>query len=154
MSYWKTSSSGHYRQAGDSVMRTMKKINPEIIFGSITGFGQTGPLRRANTAYDNVIECMSGFMEMTGYSDGIPAASLRSFGRPTAIQASQWRLQSALACYDKKRTGKGRRTRCCLCWIRCLRLSRMQCWHMRLTGKEISRTGNAKPREIVPYDTY
>ena len=23
-----------------------------------------------------------------------------------------------------------------------------------LTGKEISRTGNAKPREIVPYDTY
>ena len=34
-----------------------KEINPEIIFASITGFGQTGPLRK-NTAYDNVIECM------------------------------------------------------------------------------------------------
>ena len=46
-----------------------KEINPGIIFASITGFGQTGPLRK-NTAYDNVIECMCGFMEMTGYPDG------------------------------------------------------------------------------------
>ena len=44
----------------------MKKVNPQIIFASITGFGQTGPLK-TNTAYDNVIECMCGFMEMTGF---------------------------------------------------------------------------------------
>ena len=46
----------------------MKKVNPDIIFASITGFGQTGPLK-TNTAYDNVIECMSGFMEMTGFPE-------------------------------------------------------------------------------------
>ena len=40
MSYWKTSSSGHLT-SWDSVYEEMKKINPEIIFGSITGFGQT-----------------------------------------------------------------------------------------------------------------
>ena len=110
----------------------MKKINPEIIFGSITGFGQTGPLR-ANTAYDNVIECMSGFMEMTGFPEFPPLRSGASVA--DSYTGLTMALAITLACYDKKRTGKGRGSML-LCWIRCLRLSRMQCWHMRLQARK------------------
>ncbi|MCE2603829.1 CoA transferase, partial [Pseudomonas aeruginosa] len=83
-----------------------KEINPEIIFASITGFGQTGPLRK-NTAYDNVIECMCGFMEMTGYPDGEPMRSGTSVG--DSYTGLTMLLGIALACYEKKGTGKGRR---------------------------------------------
>lgn len=127
-----------------------KEINPGIIFASITGFGQTGPLRK-NTAYDNVIECMCGFMEMTGYPDGPATRSGASVG--DSYTGLTMFLAIVLACYDKKRTGKGRR----------LDVSMMDTMFATiedavlaysLTASPISRTGNAKPKEIVPYDVY
>ena len=84
----------------------MKKVNPDIIFASITGFGQTGPLK-TNTAYDNVIECMSGFMEMTGFPEYPPLRSGASVA--DSYTGLTMALAIVLACYDKKRTGKGRR---------------------------------------------
>jgi CoA:oxalate CoA-transferase len=47
------------------------KINPEIIFASISGFGQTGP-RRDQVTYDMVGQAMGGLMSVTGYEDGEP----------------------------------------------------------------------------------
>lgn len=128
----------------------MKKINPEIIFGSITGFGQTGPLR-ANTAYDNVIECMSGFMEMTGFPEFPPLRSGASVA--DSYTDLTMALAITLACYDKKRTGKGRRIDVAMLDTMFATIEDAVLAYA-LTGKEISRTGNAKPREIVPYDTY
>lgn len=128
----------------------MKKVNPEIIFASITGFGQTGPLR-TNTAYDNVIECMCGFMEMTGFPELPPLRSGASVGDSyTGLTMS---LAIALACYDKKRTGKGRRIDVAMLDTMFATIEDAILTYA-LTGNQISRTGNAKPREIVPYDTY
>lgn len=127
-----------------------KEINPEIIFASLTGFGQTGPLRK-NTAYDNVIECMCGFMEMTGYPDGPAMRSGASVG--DSYTGITMFLAIVMACYRKKLTGKGSR----------IDVSMMDTMFASvedavlaysLTGKAISRTGNAKPRETVPYDMY
>ena len=73
-----------------------KEINPEIIFASITGFGQTGPLRK-KTAYDNVVECMCGFMEMTGYPDGPAMRSGASVG--DSYTGLTMFLAIVLACY-------------------------------------------------------
>ncbi|HED23845.1 MAG TPA: CoA transferase [Firmicutes bacterium] len=47
------------------------KINPGIIFASISGFGQTGP-RRDQVTYDMVGQAMGGLMSVTGYEDGEP----------------------------------------------------------------------------------
>lgn len=46
----------------------VKAINPGIIYASITGFGQDGPLRDV-PAYDNVIQAMTGLQDMTGYPE-------------------------------------------------------------------------------------
>lgn len=128
----------------------MKKVNPEIIFASITGFGQTGPLR-TNTAYDNVIECMCGFMEMTGFPEDMPLRSGASVG--DSYTGLTMALAIVLACYDKRRTGKGRRLDVAMLDTMFATIEDAVLAYA-LTGKQISRTGNAKPKEIVPYDAY
>ncbi len=49
----------------------LKEINPGIIFASLSGFGQSGPLK-ALAAYDNVVQSMCGVMDITGYEGGDP----------------------------------------------------------------------------------
>ncbi len=47
------------------------KINPRIIYASISGFGHTGP-RRNDVSYDVVAQAMGGLMSVTGYPGGEP----------------------------------------------------------------------------------
>jgi crotonobetainyl-CoA:carnitine CoA-transferase CaiB-like acyl-CoA transferase len=49
----------------------VKKINPRIIYCSVSGFGQTGPYR-TKKAYDPVIQAMGGAMSVTGIKGGDP----------------------------------------------------------------------------------
>ncbi len=49
----------------------VSKINPRIIYASISGFGQTGP-RRNDVSYDVVAQAMGGLMSVTGYPGGEP----------------------------------------------------------------------------------
>lgn len=49
----------------------VKKVNPSIIFCSISGFGATGPYAKRG-ALDMVIQAMSGLMSVTGEKDGRP----------------------------------------------------------------------------------
>jgi CoA:oxalate CoA-transferase len=55
------------------------KINPRIIYASISGFGQTGP-RRHDVSYDVVAQAMGGLMSVTGYADGEPLKAGISLG--------------------------------------------------------------------------
>lgn len=47
----------------------LKKINPQLIYCAVTGFGQTGPLAY-EPGFDPVIQAMSGLMHVTGATDG------------------------------------------------------------------------------------
>ena len=47
------------------------KINPKLIYCSITGFGQTGPYAH-RAGYDYIIQGMSGLMSITGEPSGQP----------------------------------------------------------------------------------
>jgi len=49
----------------------VSKINPRIIYASISGFGQTGP-RRNDVSYDIVAQAMGGLMSVTGHPDSEP----------------------------------------------------------------------------------
>ena len=55
--------------------------NPRIIYCSITGFGQTGPLA-TRPGYDYLIQAMSGLMSITGQPDGAPGAGPMRVGSP------------------------------------------------------------------------
>src|SRR5690606_36848866 len=49
----------------------LKIVNPTLIYCSMSGFGHTGP-RRTHTAYDQVIQALSGVMMMTGTPEASP----------------------------------------------------------------------------------
>ena len=49
----------------------VSKINPAIIYASVSGFGQTGP-RKDQITYDMVGQAMGGLMSVTGYEDSEP----------------------------------------------------------------------------------
>lgn len=127
-----------------------REINPGIIFASSTGFGQNGPLHR-NTAYDNVIESMCGYMELTGFSENPPLRSRASVA--DSYTGLTMCLAIVLACYRKKCTGEGARIDLAMLDTMFATLDHAILTYA-LTGEEVSRTGNAKPRELVPYDTY
>lgn len=85
---------------------TVADLNEDIIYCSVTGFGQSGPYSEY-PALDVVVQAMSGNASITGPPDGGPYRS----GIPIAdIAGSMYAVQSVLsALYHKERTGEGQR---------------------------------------------
>ena len=81
-----------------------KKINPQIIYASISGFGQTGP-RRNDVCYDVVAQAMGGLMSVTGYPDGEPLKAGCSLGDYMGGYNGSIAILAAL--YHRKMTGEG-----------------------------------------------
>ena len=50
---------------------SLQKLNPRLVYCSITGFGQTGPYAH-RAGYDFIIQGMAGLMSVTGEADGQP----------------------------------------------------------------------------------
>jgi crotonobetainyl-CoA:carnitine CoA-transferase CaiB-like acyl-CoA transferase len=58
---------------------SIRKINPGIIYCSVTGFGQTGPYA-PRAGYDAIFQAMGGLMSVTGHMDGEPGAGPMKVG--------------------------------------------------------------------------
>lgn len=72
---FKTGTLGKYGLDYDS----LRRINPRLIYCSVTGFGQTGPLSH-KPGYDGVFQAMSGLMSATGHPDGSPGGGPLKIG--------------------------------------------------------------------------
>ena len=81
-----------------------RKVKPDIIYCSMTGYGQTGPKARY-PAYDSVIQAACGFMSVTGTPESGPLKS----GPPVVDYAmglaGAFAISSAL--FQRERTGQG-----------------------------------------------
>ena len=83
----------------------LKKINPRLVYGSISGFGQTGPYRERG-GVDQIAQGLGGLMSITGFPEqgpvrvGIPISDLTA-GNLLAFGI-------AMALFDRSRTGQGR----------------------------------------------
>jgi crotonobetainyl-CoA:carnitine CoA-transferase CaiB-like acyl-CoA transferase len=83
---------------------TIAKINPGIIYASMSGFGQTGPYGHKG-GFDIVAQGMSGIMMMTGYPGGRPAKVGIAMND---IASGVTALTGILGAYiGRLRTGKG-----------------------------------------------
>ena len=82
----------------------IKKVNPEIIYASISGFGQTGPYRN-KVAYDAVAQAMGGWTALTGFPDTTPVR----VGPALSDAATGIHAMAAIlaAVIYKQKTGKG-----------------------------------------------
>ena len=58
---------------------SLKKIKPNLIYCSITGFGQNGPYAH-RPGYDFIVQGMGGFMSVTGESEDFPGSSPQKAG--------------------------------------------------------------------------
>lgn len=83
----------------------LKEINPALIYASISGFGQDGPLAD-RPAYDLIVQAMSGVMDITGQRDGPPTAVGESVVDICTGMFAAWGISTAL--FSRERTGKGR----------------------------------------------
>ena len=127
----------------------LKKVNPEIIYSSISGYGQNGPWSNL-AAYDNVIQAMCGMMEMTGFADDVPTKVGPAIG--DNFTGLTMALAITMAYFHKLNTGKGQ----------CLDVAMMDCLFgimespilcKELLNEEITRCGNTDPT-LCPYDVY
>jgi formyl-CoA transferase len=83
---------------------TLSAINPRLIYGSISGFGQTGPYRD-RPGYDQIAQGLGGLMSITG----LPGQGPVRVGIPVAdLTAGIFLAQGILAAIiERERSGRG-----------------------------------------------
>jgi crotonobetainyl-CoA:carnitine CoA-transferase CaiB-like acyl-CoA transferase len=127
----------------------VSKRRPEIVYCSISGFGQTGPYR-SRPGYDVVAQGESGLMDLTGFPDGPPAKVGTSISDiVTGMYATQGILLALLA---RVRSHKGQ-------WVDVSLLDSTvatltyQAQSYLTTGRTPERMGTRHP-SIVPYECF
>jgi crotonobetainyl-CoA:carnitine CoA-transferase CaiB-like acyl-CoA transferase len=83
---------------------TLKAVKPDLIYCSISGYGQTGP-KSALAAYDGAIQAASGMMAITGHPETGPVRTgYMPVDMATALNTA---FAIAAALYRKSVTGQG-----------------------------------------------
>ncbi|MBF6590899.1 MAG: CoA transferase [Ktedonobacterales bacterium] len=120
---------------------------PRLIYCSISGFGQDGPEAR-RSAYDIILQGMSGVTALTGDPDGSP---MRSALPVCDILAGMFATQAILAAlYARERTGRGQWVETTLLGATVAALGNYASSYL-MTGNAPGRVGNQHP-QIAPYD--
>ena len=122
----------------------LSAVNPRLIYGSISGFGQTGPYRD-RPGYDQIAQGMGGLMSITG----LPGQGPVRVGIPVAdLTAGIFLAQGILvALYERERSGKGQ-------WIHTSLLQAMvtmldfQAARWLIDGEIAPQAGNDHPTGI------
>lgn len=123
---------------------TVAKINPRIVYGSIAGFGQSGP-DAARPGVDQIAQGMGGLMSITGE----PGRGPMRVGIPIADLTSGLLLAQAmiLALYNRERTGKGQWVHTSLIEAQIFMLD-FQASRWLMKGEVAKQAGNDHPTSI------
>lgn len=125
------------------------KINPKLIYCSITGFGQTGPYAH-RAGYDYIIQGMSGLMSITGEPNGQP----QKMGvAVTDILTGLYSVTAILsAIIQRDKTGKGQHIDMALLDV-ATAVTANQGMNFLTTGKVPHRIGNGH-QNLAPYQVF
>jgi len=123
---------------------TVAKVNPRIVYGSIAGFGQSGP-DAARPGVDQIAQGMGGLMSITGE----PGRGPMRVGIPIADLTSGLLLAQAimLALYNRERTGKGQWVHTSLIEAQIFMLD-FQASRWLMKGEVAKQAGNDHPTSI------
>ncbi|WP_346898409.1 CaiB/BaiF CoA-transferase family protein [uncultured Roseibium sp.] len=128
---------------------SLKKINPRLIYCSVTGFGQDGPYAH-RAGYDFMIQGMGGIMDLTGDPDGEPQKVGVAFADIFTGLYGVIGIMAALRRRDE--TGKGEHVDMALLDSLTGVLAN-QALNYFVSGNSPKRLGNAHPN-IVPYQVF
>ena len=125
------------------------KVNPKLIYCSITGFGQTGPYAH-RAGYDYIIQGMSGLMSITGEPDGQP----QKMGiAVTDILTGLYGVTAILsAVIQREKTGQGQHIDLALLDV-ATSVTANQAMNYLTTGNVPTRMGNGH-QNLAPYQVF
>ncbi len=129
----------------------LKELNPNLIVGSVNGYGSTGPYKD-RPSFDFIAQAMSGFMSVNGPADGPPMRA----GPPLADLIAGLYTAFGVACALVNRKGSadkgGQYVESSLMGGLVSMLAYMSAEYFT-TGKEPRRTGNDHP-VLCPYGLF
>ncbi|WP_104511272.1 CaiB/BaiF CoA transferase family protein [Acinetobacter indicus] len=132
---------------------SLSELNPQLVYCSITGFGQNGP-RAEEPGYDFIIQGISGLMSITGEPDHELGGGAQKVGVAVVdIQTGLYAtvaIQAALLA--RHHTGKGQYIDMSLLDVQVATLAN-QGMNYLTSGTAPKRMGNKHPN-IVPYQTF
>lgn len=127
---------------------TVAARRPEVVYCSISGFGEGGP-DADRPGYDLIVQGESGLMDLTGEADGPPTRIGTSIADLTAgMMAAQGIL---LALYARRTTGRGQHVRVAMLDAVASLLT-YNAGNYFASGEVPTRRGNDHP-SVVPYQT-
>ena len=128
-------------------------IKPNLIYCSITGFGQTGPYQH-RPGYDFILQGMGGFMSITGEADHLPGGGPQKAGVAIVDLFTGMYASSAIlaAVIHRDRTGEGQYIDMALLDTQVAMLANISSNYL-CSGVSPHRWGNAHPN-VVPYQTF
>jgi len=132
--------------------QSLCKINPGLIYCSITGFGQTGP-RAHEAGYDAMIQATGGLMSITGDSDAEGGKAQKVGVAVTDLMTGMYATTGILAALNyRNTTGDGQHIDLSLLDTQIAMLAN-QGMNYLVSGNIPLRQGNGHPN-IVPYQTF
>ena len=132
---------------------SLQAANPRLVYCSITGFGQTGPLKD-RAGYDYMIQAMGGLMSVTGQPEGAPGGEPMKVGVAVADLFTGLYASSAIlaALLHARATGEGQHLDMALFDTQAATLAN-QATNFFVSGQAPKRMGNAHPN-LAPYQSF
>jgi len=132
---------------------SLKKVKSDLIYCSVTGFGQNGPYAH-RPGYDFIIQGMGGFMSVTGEADDFEGASPQKAGVAIADIFTGMYASTAIlaAVVHRDKTGQGQYIDMALLDTQIAVMANVSSAYL-CSDKVPRRWGNASPI-IVPYQTF
>ncbi len=132
---------------------TLEALNPGLIYCSITGFGQTGPMA-AMAGYDYLVQAQGGLMSITGAADGEPGAGPQRVGMAVSDLTTGMNATIAIlgALHHRHLTGEGQYIDMALLDVQVSWLAN-QAQNYFCSGTPPTRTGEYHPN-LVPYQPF
>jgi crotonobetainyl-CoA:carnitine CoA-transferase CaiB-like acyl-CoA transferase len=132
---------------------SLKKINPRLVYCSITGYGQDGP-NAHKPGYDFVFQAIGGMMSITGESDALPGGGPQKLGIAIAdVITGMYSSVAILAALNSRNeTGQGQYIDMALL-DGIIALGGNQVTGFFADGKVPFRYGNAHA-SLVPYQVF
>ena len=127
----------------------LKSINPRIIYGAVSGFGQTGPLSR-RAGYDVVGQAMGGLMSTTGWPDGPPTRTGTPIG--DVLGGLNLAIGILASLVNRQKTGLGEMVDIALVDSVVSAMENITMIY-QATGRVPERIGN-RYESTYPYDTF
>jgi crotonobetainyl-CoA:carnitine CoA-transferase CaiB-like acyl-CoA transferase len=131
----------------------LKELNPRLIYCSVTGFGQDGPMS-AFAGYDFIVQGMGGLMSITGERDDLPGGGPQKLGVAFSdLMTGMYSTVAILAALEHRHnSGQGQYIDMALLDVQVAAMANMNMNYLT-SGVIPKRQGNAHAN-IVPYQVF